>query len=122
MCCYKERRCYLSPHGLSFKAVGSHKDFHCILKAGVFSCESLDHLKMSTARHLADLQKPFVVADSDKVGTKEGWRNKQKVFRGFLECPPLKRVRHSLHTHSFHCDCRSREAQGINHGVSEWAV
>lgn len=54
------------------KQWGFLNDFHCILKAGVFYCESLHHLKMSAACHQVGLQKTFVGTDSDKVETKEG--------------------------------------------------
>lgn len=78
------------PHGPSFKAAGPLKDFRCILKAGVFCSELLHHSKMRTACHRADLYKMFVVTESDKVKTKEGWRNKQNVFRLSLKCPPQR--------------------------------
>ena len=63
----------------------------------------------------------FLVTDSDKLRDKKGWRNKQRVFRVSLECPP-QRESCIPSIYSFYCVNRLREAQRINHKVSEWAV
>lgn len=63
----------------------------------------------------------FIVTDGDKVSTKEGWRNKQKVFSSSLDYAS-QTVVHSQQRPSFHCVYILKEALGINHRVTEWAV